>query len=517
MSEFKKANKKKYLKYFTNRFVFLVLFALLQIGFFIATALWLNESSRYISYALHLITAIVVLYILSRRGDPSFKLALVVPIMVFPIFGGLFYVFIRGQSSSLLFRKKTERVLKETDSLLKQEKTAEMRFALHHPSHRLQMRYLIDRGGFPIYDGSESKYYPLADDCFTELVEKLKEAKSFIFVEYFIIQEGVMWDTVLDILVQKASEGVDVRVLYDGLGTIKTLPGKYEKKLRKLGIRCSVFNPYIPILSDIQNNRDHRKILVIDGEYAFTGGFNMADEYINVYDRFGHWKDSAIMVRGEAVRSFTVLFLQMWYLYNKKDKDADIERFLRSPSVEGEGFVHPYGDSPLDNERVGHNVYRNIINRTDRYVYIMTPYLILDNEMMNTLSLAAESGIDVRIITPHNADKWYVHVLTRSYYRELIEAGVRIFEYTPGFIHSKQFVSDDVVAAVGTVNLDYRSLFLHYECASLLYDCKAVTDIRDDFLRTQSCSTEITSADCDRISPLKRLGIQLLRLLAPLM
>jgi len=515
MSEYTKANKKKYLKYFTNRLVLLVLFALLQIGFFVVTMVWLSGISRYINIILHLLTALVVLYIVNRRGDPAFKLALVIPILIFPIFGGLLYVLIRGQSSSAYFRKKTKQVLEDTDSYLKQSKATEMTFSLCHPSYRLQTRYLLDCGGFPLYDETETTYFPLADDCFPVLLEKLKGAKSFIFVEYFIVQEGVMWNSVLDILAEKAAEGVDVRVLYDGLGTIQTLPGKYEKKLRKMGIHCTVFNPYVPILSDIQNNRDHRKILVIDGEYAFTGGFNMADEYINAYDRFGHWKDSAVLLHGKAVQSFSLLFLQMWYLYNKKDESID--RFLRSPSVKGEGFVQPYGDSPLDDERIGHNVYRNIITRTDRYVYIMTPYLILDSEMSNALSLAAKSGIDVRIITPHHADKHYVHALTRSYYRELLEAGVRIFEYTPGFIHSKQFVSDDRVAAVGTVNLDYRSLFLHYECATLLYDSKAVIDIRDDFFKTQSRSQEITLSDCDKLSLFKRFEAQILRLLAPLM
>jgi len=347
----------------------------------------------------------------------------------------------------------------------------------------------------------------------------LKKAEKFIFLEYFIIEEGVMWNSILDILKQKAEEGVDVRVIYDDAGCIFKLPYGYNKKLESMGIKCRVFNPLVPLLSSRINNRDHRKIAIIDGHTGFTGGINLADEYINEYEKFGHWKDSAIMIKGEAVWSMTVMFLSMWNYLDGSNEDfnkfkPDIEPLEESCK---DGYVQPFADNPLDDETVGEIVYLNLINKARRYVYITTPYLIIDNEIITALTSAAKGGVDVRIITPYCGDKWYVHEVTRSYYRTLIESGVKIYEYTPGFIHSKTFVVDDEYGVVGTINMDYRSLFLHFECGVWMYKCRTIRDIKKDFNDTLKMCREITIEELNEIKWYKTLERMILRIFAPLM
>ncbi|MFA7637208.1 MAG: cardiolipin synthase, partial [Monoglobales bacterium] len=335
------------------------------------------------------------------------------------------------------------------------------------------------------------------------------------FLEYFIIQEGKMWDSILEILKRKVAEGVKVRIIYDDMGCFFLLPKGYAAELKKFGIECIIFNPFRPFLSVIQNNRDHRKIASVDGKVAFTGGINLADEYINAYEKHGHWKDSAMMVSGDAAWGLTVLFLQMWELCTKKSEDYS-QYFPGKTTGLKNGYVIPYCDSPLDTENVGEHVYLQIINNAKDYVYINTPYLIIDDSMVSALTLAAKSGVDVRIVTPHIADKFYVHAATRSYYRELINAGVKIYEYTNGFIHSKTFVSDDYTATVGTTNLDFRSLYLQFECGVLMYNTTAVGQVKEDFLNTLEICQQITKEDC-RTNMIKSLFEDILRLIAPLM
>lgn len=328
-----------------------------------------------------------------------------------------------------------------------------------------------------------------------------------------------MWDPILEILERKARAGLDVRVMYDDLGCMLTLPAHYKRVLEEKGIRCCVFNPFVPVLSSRLNNRDHRKICVIDGHTGFTGGINLADEYINAYKKHGHWKDSAVLLRGDAVWSLTLMFLSLWdYMCGTREDYAlyHPRRYLPEP-VPGDGIVQPYTDSPLDDEAVGETVYLNLINKADRYVYITTPYLIISNEMITALTTAAKSGLDVRIITPHIADKWYVHAVTRAYYEVLIEAGVRIFEYTPGFIHAKTFTVDDEYGVVGTINLDFRSLYLHFECAAWMYRCSCIPVMREDFLRTQQVSQEVTLEECRGVNLVTRVVRSVLRVFAPLM
>ena len=353
------------------------------------------------------------------------------------------------------------------------------------------------------------------------MVKALKEAKEFIFMEYFIVDKGFMWDTVLAILAQKVKEGVEVRFMYDGTCSLSLLPPKYPDKLRKLGIKCKVFAPIMPFLSTHQNNRDHRKVLVIDGHTAFTGGINLADEYINEIERFGHWKDTAVMVKGDAVKSFTLMFLQMWDIA-EINTPTPTAKYIRSgfePAMDlpAEGYVIPYGDSPYDTEYVGERVYMDILYNAKRYVHIMTPYLILDEEMITALTYAVKRGVEVIIMMPHVPDKIYAYLLARTYYGELIDAGVEIYEYTPGFVHAKVFTSDDEKAVVGTINLDFRSLYLHFEDAVFIYKNPAVASAEEDFQRTLEKCQKITKEDCRQYNVFKKLLGRVLRLVAPLM
>ncbi len=354
---------------------------------------------------------------------------------------------------------------------------------------------------------------------FEALLEELEKAEKFIFMEYFIIEEGQMWNSILEILKRKAKQGVEVRIIYDDFGCMMTLPKNYNKKLEEYGIKCSIFNPANPIFTVIYNNRTHRKITVIDGKVAFTGGLNLADEYINKVEKFGYWKDTGILIKGEGVWSFTTMFLNIWNFLIKSDEDYSLYKCNEFKEYENlsDGYVIPFSDSPLDKEIVSSNVYIALINNATKYVYITTPYLIIDHEMTSALCYAAKRGIDVRIITPHIPDKKVVFEVTRSNYPILIEAGVKIYEYLPGFMHAKSFVVDDLYSVIGTINLDYRSLFLHFECGIWIYNSKTIFDIKKDFLSTIEECKLITLEEATNISGLKELLRAILKVFAPLM
>jgi cardiolipin synthase len=394
-------------------------------------------------------------------------------------------------------------------------------------------KYLYNTSGFKAYHDNDCQFFPLGEDKWDEMKRQLEQAQHFIFMEYFIVADGKMWDSIVEILARKASEGVEVRFMYDGMNSLVNVSFSFYKKLSKLDIDARPFSQIRPALSTVQNNRDHRKILVIDGKVAFTGGINLADEYINEYERFGHWKDTAIMVKGDAVRSFTCMFLTLWNVAGKKSNipEEELDRYVIAPAREDcyfecdrenaairqGGFVIPYADSPFADERIGKQVYIDILNRATDYVHIMTPYLILDDEMIRALSYAALRGVEVIIIMPHVPDKKYAYFLARSYYKELLLKGVKIYEYTPGFVHAKEFVSDGMRGTVGSVNLDYRSLYLHFECGIYIYDNGCLADIEEDFKFTLSKCQEITVEDCNRYSKIKTLTGKILRLISPLM
>lgn len=491
---------------------------LLQIALVIYTLISRSMVSTVLGSGLTILSVCVCLYIIARRDKEAYKLTWVFLIMLFPLFGGVFYLLFGTQPGIRRFSRAIGRADDKVQWAYGLLDSACKDACETAPEHRTTIRYLQNFSGFPVYGNTRAKYLSPGEEKFACLMEELKKAEHYIFLEYFIVQEGVMWDSILDILKEKVKTGVKVRVMYDDLGCFFTLPRDYPKKLREYGIECLVFNPFRPVLATVQNNRDHRKIAVIDGKVAFTGGINLADEYINAYEKHGHWKDASIMVEGKAAWSFALIFLKMWELCTGTDEDyLQYYPWRDTPcTVETAGYVQPYADSPLDNENTGEQVYLSIISGAKEYLYINTPYLIVDGAMATALCQAAKSGVDVRIVTPHKWDKWAVHMTTRSYYRQLIQAGVKICEYTKGFMHSKTFVADDAIATVGTTNLDFRSLYLHFECGTVLYDNPSVMEVKKDFLETLEICQPITEQDCKCSLPM-RLFQDAMRLFAPLM
>lgn len=504
-----------------GRTAFVLLFMGIQIGILVGAFRLLEDYVPLIYGVSLLLSAVAIIYIFNEPISSSFKLAWIVPVLVIPVFGVLFYILVQIQFQTKLLAKRIKMNIKETEPYLEQDEQvqAKIRNSSLRGSHLVD--YMNRRAGYPAYENTYVRYFPLGEDKFEALKTELRAAEKFIFMEYFIVERGIMWDSILEILEERAKAGVEVRFMYDGMCCLLLLPYHYPQVLERKGIRCKMFSPIKPTLSTYQNNRDHRKIAVIDGHTAFTGGVNLADEYINRKVRFGHWKDTAIMVKGDGALSFTMMFLQMWNVTERAREDYS--RYLKPVDYrvpEGlncSGFVLPYGDSPMDHEQVGEQVYLDILNQAKSYVHIMTPYLILDDEMENALCYAAKRGIDVKIIMPHIPDKKYAYMLARTYYPELIEAGVQIFEYTPGFVHAKVFVSDDEKAVVGTINLDFRSLYLHFECAVYIYRNPVVLDVEKDYQDTLGRCVRITMEDCRKYSWMgKKLG-RLMRLVAPLM
>lgn len=475
-----------------------------------------QEINEWIYIGLLLLSSIVTLFIISKNTNPAYKIAWVVPILIFPVFGGLFYLMLGGNRLSSRQRKKMNSVEANARRHMPQNPEISRNLAEISESAAIQSRYIHTVAGCPIYENTSTRYFPLGDDVYPKMLEELKKAEKYIFLEYFIIGPGKMWDGIVKILKEKAAQGLDVRVMYDDFGCINLLPFNYKKELEKAGVRCCVFAPFIPVVSARLNNRDHRKFMIIDGKVGFTGGINLADEYINEKERFGHWKDNAIMLRGEAVWSMTVMFLSLWDFVSG-GRDSITEYIPPEPVEESRGFVQPYTDNPLDDEAVGSTVYLNLINRAKKSIYIMTPYLVIDYTMTEALCNAAKSGLDVRIITPHIPDKWYVHMVTRAHYEQLVKCGVKVYEYTPGFIHSKVFAVDGEYATVGTINLDYRSLYLHFENGVFLYEADCISDIYRDFSNTFEVSELISLEKCMADSLAVRLLRAVLRLLAPLM
>lgn len=504
-----------------GRTAFVLLFMAIQVAILFGLLRWLEAYMHIIYAASILLSAVVIIYILNEPINPSFKMAWIVPVLVIPIFGVLFYIFVQMQFQTKLLAKRLRTTIRATAPYLKQAQAVQetIRKSSLRSSHLID--YMKDHAGYPVYENTSVEYFPLGEDKFEALKRELKQAKRFIFMEYFIVERGLMWNTILEILEEKVKEGVEVRLMYDGMCSLMLLPYRYPRVLRSKGIQCKMFSPVRPTLSTYQNYRDHRKIVVIDGHTAFTGGVNLADEYINQKERFGHWKDTAVMLKGDGVRSFTMMFLQMWNITEREQDDYGSYVLPKGQAGTGEGnrggFVLPYGDSPMDGEQVGERVYLDILNQAENYVHIMTPYLILDDEMENALCYAAKRGIDVTIIMPHIPDKKYAYLLARTYYPELIEAGVKIYEYDPGFVHAKVFVSDDEKAVVGTINLDFRSLYLHFECAAYIYQNPVVLEVEKDYEATLEKCSLITMEDCRNYSWLGRKIGPLMRLVAPLM
>lgn len=522
------------IKLLTNRIFISAILVMVQLAFIIAGVFFLSNKAVYMNTALTIISILVVFYIINKKENPSYKLAWIIPILIFPVFGGLFYLIFGGRRVGKHLRTQAIKANKDMSNLLVQDPDIMKELESTNSSVYNQISYLvtphkgsgIDESAstqiYPIYKNTETEYLSPGETFFEKLVDELKQAKHFIYMEYFIIENGFMWDTILKILIQKASEGVDVRIIYDDFGCIMKLPMDYHKTLTKHGIKCRKFNPIRAHLLKlpVMNNRDHRKITVIDGYIGFTGGINLADEYMNVTHPFGYWKDAAVMLKGEAVWSLTIMFMHMWNMcgsYEKFQFSRYAPYIYSDKQFESDGYVLPYSDSPMDNEIQAEMVYLNMINKATRYIYISTPYLIIDNELFTALSLAAKNGVDVRIVTPHKYDKWYVHMCTQANYIELVKAGVKIYEYVPGFIHAKTFVCDDETATIGTVNLDFRSLYLHFECGTFMYKSKAVKQLKDDYLHMLKGCMEMTEERCNNVNIFKRLFRGLLKVFSPLL
>lgn len=507
------------LKKLLRRTTIVALLILVQLGILVVTIYHLSSHYLWVYLVFTVISVVSAFAIVSRRDNPSYKLAWILMVLGFPIFGGLFYLLFGGHHVSKKLKAHLEKRLEAMPLGAEQKDDPTEYMENREAGVKRQSDYILSHSGFAAWQNTAVEYFAQGEDKFQSLLADLKKAEHYIFLEYFIIEPGVMWNSILQVLEEKAAQGVDVRVIYDDIGSGYTLPDFYEFSLRKKGIKCQVFNPFRPVVSVLFNNRDHRKIVVIDGYIGYTGGVNLADEYINQKERFGHWKDTALRLQGEGVWNLTAMFLRMWHGLSGEgfDPQAYYPHVHHPQPFEGEGVVQPYGDSPLDQEAVGENVYLNMINRAKRYVWITTPYLIIDNEMMTALCLAAKSGVDVRIITPGVGDKWYVHMVTRAHYAQLLEAGVKIWEYSPGFIHAKSVVCDDSLAVVGTINFDYRSLYLHFECGVWMYNTPCITNIRRDYLETLEKCTPIAAENCDNLPLRKRFLRAFLRLFAPLM
>lgn len=623
---------KKILKKIFSRMVFIILALALQIGWLFFVILRLGQYYAPISLTFCLLSIAVVIWIINSRGNPSIKMAWIVPIMVFPVFGGLVYLMAGGKQPRKKMRAQIARSsnkiaahlaaqLPATESGLRRlAKTGTSagqpeadRFdsamdspaatsSLHpsipalstsrvdavgptkfHPkigqqhdpqnnefiasslnsaigfqsnslsnspigaaqsdlsAARLavlasssdvlaeisaldphvggQCHYLASCG-FPVHRHTSAQYFRLGEEQFQAMLRELEKAEHFIFMEYFIIEEGLMWNSLLDVLMRKARSGVDVRVMFDDMGCMNTLPFRYDKYLERQGIRAIAFNPFRPVLSAVMNNRDHRKIAIVDGHTGFTGGVNLADEYINERRKYGHWKDTGVLLKGEAVWNLTLLFLEMWNAFRPTDEDLSCfqpHAFHPEP-FDGDGYVQPYGDTPLDNEVVAENVYLNIVHQAKRSIDIFTPYLIIDHEMMTALCLAAKRGVRVRIVLPGIPESPVLERLAKSHYPELLDNGVEIYEYAPGFIHAKCFVCDGEIATVGTINMDYRSLYLHFECGCYFYRNSVVEKIAADVEETLRQCRQVQRRQCSRPRGIV-LGFYdaILRLFAPLM
>ena len=493
--------------------VIILLLAVQVLFLFVAFFRLLGENLLVALASSGVISLVMALVIVNNpHEDNSVKLTWVVLVMTLPIVAIPLYFFVRMDMGHRLVRRRLWDICQESRSLVRQDCGAVGQLP---QGSRGLANYLWEQGDFPACRGTEAWYFPLGDDAFQEILDQIEQAKSFIFLEYFIIAEGYMWGRILNVLEQKVQEGVEVRVLYDGTCAVALLPYNYPKRLEALGIRCKMFSPLRPAVSTHYNNRDHRKILVVDGKVAFTGGINLSDEYINRVTIHGHWKDNAILVRGEAVRSFTMMFLQMWNACEWKTED--FTPYLSVAPVPGQGVCIPYGSCPFSSDKLAEMVYMDIISRAQDYVHIMTPYLVIDGKMLSALTYAARRGVEVVLILPHIPDKKSMFSLAKTYYRPLLEAGVNIYEYTPGFVHAKVLVSDNCRGVVGTINFDYRSLYLHFECGLYMEDMPALGQVEDDIQDTLGKSQAVTLADCRRRPFPDRLTGCILRLFAPLL
>lgn len=487
---------------------------LIELGFLFAMIITLNANAAYLYAAMEIVSIIVSLYLLYSRDNPSFKLTWVIIILVFPLFGVFIYFIFGTHFLSPNIRKMIKKSELLNHEICKQDEAVLVELEKESPCALRQCKFLYNTSQRPVYKGSYSEIQLPGEEIFASMLEELAKAKKFIFIEFFIIKEGQMWTGVLDILKKKAAEGVEIKIIYDDMGCIDRLAPDFKEQCEKAGIKAVTFNPLIPVLNKLMDYRDHRKIIVIDGNVGYTGGYNIGDEYINVERPYGHWYDGGIMLKGEAVYSFTAMFIDLWAMITGTVIEPDNYRVTEKS--EDDGFVQPFNDSPFLSN-VAEGAYLNMINGAKKYIYITTPYLINDHEMASTLCNASKSGIDVRIITPHIPDKNFVFCVTHANYELLMENGVRIYEYSPGFMHAKMALCDDDTGMMGSVNLDYRSFYQQFEDAVLLYKTSSLKRMKSEFEKLFDLSIEIDLEKFKNRSLKEKFAEMFFRLFAPLM
>ncbi len=499
-----------------SRFTLAFLSLGIQVAFIVFCYIFLNHYLIWIFGGTALLGFALIIWIINRTTNPSFQISWIILILLFPTLGVYIYLFVKLQIGVQAFAKRYQQIRKEQIFYLNQDSNVLAKLKKENALISNYVTYMNEVSGYPIYQNSKVHYYPFGEEMLDDFLNDLRQAKEYIFLEYFIVAKGEFWNSILEILKEKASQGVSVYFMYDGTCSFLLLPRDYPNMLESFGIHTKVFNPVVPIISTHYNNRDHRKIMVVDGEIAYTGGLNLADEYINRISRFGVWKDTAIRVTGEAVRSFVLLFLENW---NATDRfPVSYKPFLNSiESVKSSSFVLPFGDNPLDSYAVGEFSYMHMLQTAQKYVHIITPYLIIDYHMLETLCNTARSGIDVKIIMPGIPDKKMIYLIGRTYYKALLEAGVKIYEYTPGFPHAKMFLSDDAQAIIGTINLDFRSLYLHFENGVYLYQDKEILEMEKDYQKTLLDCCPVTLASLKKFPVWKTILGKILRVFAPLL
>lgn len=509
---------KKILKLLTSRMFLLIITFLIYLGILATVTIYFSYYSLAVLVILEIISILTALSILHRDFNPAYKISFILLVLLLPLVGVVYYYKFGTDKYSKKVIKTTKRSGEINEELLNNyyQNNDKILSNVDNDDFKKVSTIITNYTSMNVYDDTETILLTPGEELFKKMKEEISKSKKFIFMEYFIIEPGKMWNEILDILKEKASQGLDVRVLYDDFGCLNKIPYDFAKKLRSYGIKVKAFNPIKPRFRGIMNYRDHRKICICDGNVGFLGGINIADEYINEIERFGHWKDTSIMLRGNGVWNLTVLFYELW------DDERTVSEVLKyQPNndykFKNPGYVQVFGDSSFDKGLTTEYVYMSIINNAKKYVYITSPYLIIDNEMITSLKMAAQSGVDVRLILPHIPDKKIVFWVSQSHYKELMLAGVKIYEYLPGFLHAKTIVSDDYHSMVGTANLDFRSLYLHYEVSAYMYKTKATSQLKEDFDKCLEVSKEMTLENCPKIGIFKGLVLFLIKAFHPML
>ena len=505
----------RYKRVIASRLIITFIAVIFQFFWIYQIANWLAPYSFLINLILRVLAFLFVLYVASQRNESSYKILWLIIILTLPVFGTIMYIFWGDKKTSKPLDNKLQNSRRAIFFKPIQDKKIYEEIKKDDAHLAQNFAYIERKTGFPVYKNESTEYYSSGEQYYESIIKELEKAEKFIYIEYFIIAEGKFWNSMIEIMERKAKKGVDVRVIYDDFGSLMTLPTGYQYILMKKGIKCIQFNPIKLFISGTLNNRDHRKILVIDGKVAFSGGVNLGDEYINEYKRFGHWKDNGFKTTGPIVQSYTYMFIEFWNAFSKDKITNKTIEFTNNTIFKSEGYIQTFYDSPTNPDAISNDLYIDLLSQATEYAWFFTPYLMLGDNLKESFVRAAKRGVDVRIYMPGIPDKKVVFRLSRSYYKHLLEAGVKIYEYTPGFLHSKAVLVDDEIGTVGSVNLDFRSFFLHFECNTLFYKVPALLDLKADMLETQNKCKEIKLEE-SRFKLIHSIVNSILRIFAPL-